>query len=406
MANFDMMRRLARDEGGKIILLVLDGLGGLPLQANGKTELETANTPNMDQLAGAGSLGAIVPVARGISPGSGPAHLALFGYDPVQYDIGRGVLSAFGVGMDVQWNDVMARGNFATLDENGIVTDRRAGRIPTEETEKRLDVLRSIEIPGVTITLKAEKEYRFVLHIRGEGLSGHVADTDPQVTGEPFQKAVPTSEEPAAEFTADIINQWVEKAVQALKGYEPANGILLRGVAMDPNLPKYPDVYRLKAACVAVYPMYKGVSKLVGMTVIDTSNINEPQEEFEKVVEIWNDYDFVFCHIKRLDSLGEDGNFDGKAAYIEKVDAALPTLLNLNPDVLMITGDHSTPAKLRSHSWHPVPFLLHAPATAMPSGADHFGERICYNGPLGIFPSVDIMPLALAHALRLDKYGA
>ncbi|MCI0711908.1 MAG: 2,3-bisphosphoglycerate-independent phosphoglycerate mutase [Chloroflexi bacterium] len=406
MANFDMMRRLARDEGGKIILLVLDGLGGLPLEATGKTELETANTPNMDKLAGAGSLGAIVPVARGISPGSGPAHLALFGYDPIQFDIGRGVLSAFGVGMDVQWNDVMARGNFATLDENGIVTDRRAGRISTEEAEKRLDVLRSIEIPGVTITLKAEKEYRFVLHVRGEGLSGHVADTDPQVTGEPMQKAVPTSEEPAAQFTADIINQWVGKAVQALKGYEPANGVLLRGVAMDPNLPKYNDVYRLKAACVAVYPMYKGVSKLVGMTVIDTYDINEPQEEFEKVAGIWGDYDFIFCHVKRPDSLGEDGNFDGKAAYIEKVDAALPTLLNLNPDVLMITGDHSTPAKLRSHSWHPVPFLLHAPATTMPSGADHFGERICYKGPLGIFPSADIMPLALAHALRLDRYGA
>ena len=406
MANLDLMRRLARAEGGKIIMLVLDGLGGLPMEAGGKTELETAHTPNMDKLAKEGTLGAIVPVARGIAPGSGPAHLGLFGYDPITYDIGRGVLSAFGVGMDVQAGDVMARGNFCTLDANGIVTDRRAGRISTEEGAKRLDLLRQIEIPGVEITLAGEKEYRFVLHLRGTGLSGDVHDTDPQITGVPTERAMPANPDRAAEHTANIVNEWVSRAVEVLQGQEPANGVLLRGFAMDPNLPKYQDVYKLKAACVAVYPMYKGVSKLVGMDVIDTAGIETPEEEFAKIADIWHDYDFIFCHIKKTDSLGEDGNFAGKAAYIEKVDQALPRLLALNPDVLMITGDHSTPAKLRAHSWHPVPFLLSAPATHMPDTADHFGERACYNGGLGIFPSADVMQLALAHALRLDKYGA
>lgn len=406
MANLELMRRLARDEGGKIVLLVMDGLGGLPLDNDGPTELEAANTPNMDRLAAEGSLGGIVPVSPGITPGSGPAHLALFGYDPLEFDVGRGVLSALGVGMDVQWNDVMARGNFCTLDPDGLVLDRRAGRIATEEAKKRLDLLKDISVPGVDITLMNEKEYRFVMHMRGEGLNGDITDTDPQLTGEPVLKAEPVSPEPASSHTAELVNEWIEKALDRLQGQEPANGVLLRGFGMDPNLPKYEDVFRLRSACVAVYPMYKGVSRLVGMDVIDTSGINEPQEEFDKVAEIWDDYDFIFCHIKKTDSLGEDGNFDGKRAYIEKVDQALSTILDLQPDVLMITGDHSTPAKLRYHSWHPVPFLLWAPATHMPSRVATFGERACLTGNLGIFPARDIMQLAMAHALRLDKFGA
>lgn len=406
MANFELMHRLTRDEGGKIILLVMDGLGGLPLEPGGKTELETAHTPNMDKLASAGSLGAITPVARGIAPGSGPAHLGLFGYDPIQYDIGRGVLSALGVGLEMRDGDIAARGNFCTIDSNGIVTDRRAGRISTEEAEKRLELLRGISLPGVEITLQSEKEYRFVIHFRGAGLSGEVSDTDPQVTGEPIGKALPIDKDRSAEHTANLVNQFVEEALKRLAGHEPANGILFRGFAKDPNLPKYHEVYKLKAACVAIYPMYKGVSRLVGMDVIDTTGLNDPAEEFAKIAEVWNDYDFIFCHIKKTDSLGEDGNFAGKAEYIEKVDKALPALLDLNPSVLIITGDHSTPAKLRAHSWHPVPLLMHAPETAMPSLASEFGERACYNGPLGIFPAHDLMQLALAHAQRLDKYGA
>ncbi|HYO89311.1 MAG TPA: 2,3-bisphosphoglycerate-independent phosphoglycerate mutase [Candidatus Limnocylindrales bacterium] len=404
MANFDLTRRLTLDEGGKILLLVMDGLGGLPLTPDGKTELEAAHTPNMDAIAITGSLGLSIPVARGIAPGSGPAHLGLFGYDPIVYDIGRGVLEAMGIGLRVGDGDVAVRGNFCTVDDHGLITDRRAGRIPTEEGEKRVALLQNILVDGATVEVKAGEGYRFALVIRGEGLDDAVADTDPQVTGEAPLPARATR--PSGERTAAIANQWIAGVRERLKGQEPANMITLRGFACDPRLPKFSDVYKLKAACVAVYPMYKGVSQLVGMDIIPTDMHYTVQDEFNKVAEIWNDYDFVFCHVKYTDSRGEDGNFDGKVAVIEEVDRALPTLLGLNPDVLIITGDHSTPAKLRSHSWHPVPLLLSAPETAMPDRATAFGERECIGGALGQFPAADLMPIALGHARRLGKFGA
>ncbi len=406
MSNFELIGELARNKGGKIVMIVMDGLGGLPLESGGKTELETADTPNMDRLAREGSLGGTIPVRRGITPGSGPAHLGLFGYDPIHYDVGRGVLSAFGVGLDVKPGDVAVRGNFCTLDENRIITDRRAGRIPNEEGRQRVDLLRDIEIEGVETTVELVKEYRFVLTMRGENLSHEIDDTDPQVTGQSPLDPVPSISNQATDYTADRFKAWIAEAEKRLAGHEPANGVLLRGFATDPNLPKYGDVYKLNAACVAVYPMYKGVSKLVGMDVIDTADVETPQDEFDKVAEVYPDYDFIFCHIKKTDSYGEDGNFDGKVHLIEVVDRALPTILNLNPDVLIITGDHATPAKMRFHSWHPVPTLLWAPATHMPGVADHFGERACYTGTIGQIPATDLMPLALAHANRLDKYGA
>jgi 2,3-bisphosphoglycerate-independent phosphoglycerate mutase len=404
MANFDLTRRLTTEEGGKILLLVMDGLGGLPMTPDGKTELEAAYTPNMDALAKNGSLGMTIPVARGVAPGSGPAHLGLFGYDPLVFDIGRGVLEALGIGLRVGDGDVAVRGNFCTLDANGLITDRRAGRIPTEEGEKRVALLQNIPVDGATVEVKAGEGYRFALVVRGEGLTDDVLDTDPQATGvAPLPARAKT---PAGDRTAAILNQWIAGATERLKGQEPANGITLRGVASDPALPKYSDVYKLKAACVAVYPMYKGVSQLVGMDIIPTDMHDSVQDEFDKVASIWADYDFVFCHVKYTDSRGEDGNFDGKVKVIEEVDRALPTLLGLNPDVLIITGDHSTPAKLRSHSWHPVPLLLHAPETAMPDRATAFGERECMTGALGQFPAADLMPIALGHARRFVKYGA
>ena len=404
MANFDLTRRLTTDEGGKILLLVMDGLGGLPLTPDGKTELEAAHTPNMDAIAKTGSLGMTIPVARGVAPGSGPAHLGLFGYDPLVYDIGRGVLEALGIGLRVGDGDVAVRGNFCTLDANGLITDRRAGRISTEEGEKRIALLQNIPVDGATVEVRAGEGYRFAIVIRGAGLNDDVLDTDPQATGVAPLPA--RAKSPAGERTAAILNQWIAGATERLKGHEPANGITLRGVASDPALPKYSDVYKLKAACVAVYPMYKGVSQLVGMDIIHTDMHDSVQDEFDKVAQIWNDYDFVFCHVKYTDSRGEDGNFDGKVAVIEEVDRALPTLLGLQPDVLIITGDHSTPAKLRSHSWHPVPLLLHAPETAMPDRAVAFGERECMSGALGQFPAADLMPIALGHAKRFVKYGA
>ncbi len=404
MANFDLTRRLTLDKGGKILLLVMDGLGGLPREKDGLTELEAANTPNMDRLAREGSTGLSIPVVRGVAPGSGPAHLALFGYDPLVYEIGRGVLEATGIGLQVNPGDVAIRGNFCTVDENGIIVDRRAGRIPTEEAAKRVELLREIELPGVQIDVRVAKEYRFAVVLRGEGLSGAVADTDPQQTGVPPLPA--RALKPEAEHTAELVNRWLELAREKLRGQEPANMCTLRGFSEEPGLPKYAEVYKLKAACVAVYPMYKGVASLVGMDIIETSAHDSTQDEFDKVAQIWDEYDFVFCHIKYTDSRGEDGDFDAKVAVIEGVDAALPTLLGLEPSVLIITGDHSTPATYRAHSWHPVPTLLWAPGTHMPDRAQSFGERECMTGALGQFPATDLMPLALAHARRMKKFGA
>ena len=404
MADFDVMRRLAKEDGGKIVMLVMDGVGGLPLEPGGPTELEAAATPNMDQLALQASLGLSNPIGYGITPGSGPAHLALFGYDPLTYDIGRGVLESFGIGMDVGTADVAVRGNFCSLDENGSITDRRAGRIPTEKGDELCKLLSAIEIPGVEIEVRVVKEYRFALALRGKGLDPSLADTDPQEVGKaplPIRAL-----RPEAERTAGLVQAWVDQARPILADHSPANGFSLRGFSSDPNLPKYADVYKLKAACVAVYPMYRGVSQLVGMDVLPTDPHDSPADEFDRVAAAWDDYDFFFVHIKYTDSRGEDGDFEAKVTVIEQVDEALPRLLALKPDVLIITADHSTPAKMKSHSWHPVPTLLWAPGYNRRDPAQAFGETECLKGALGIFPADQLMALALAHAGRLNKYGA
>lgn len=400
---YDYLPQLRRPSDSKIVLLVLDGLGGLPNKPDGPTELEAAATPIMDQLASEGTLGQTIPIRAGITPGSGPAHLALFGYDPLVYEVGRGALEANGVGLDVHLGDVAARGNFCTLDENGLISDRRAGRISSAEAMPAIERLQSIQIPGVELEVRQVKEYRFALVMRGEGLHPQINDTDPQRTGAaplPIQ-----AQHPSAGRAADLFNLWVAKAQEVLADQPKANGVTLRGFATDPQLPQYLEAYGLKAACVAVYPMYRGVSKLVGMDVIQFEG-EYPADEFAAAKRVWNDYDFFFIHIKKTDSMGEDGDFDGKARIIESVDAALPKLLDLKPDVLIITGDHSTPALMKAHSWHPVPFLLWAPALHLPDSQTQFGERACALGGLGTFPAVDTMSFALAHAGRLNKYGA
>ncbi|MBN1316188.1 MAG: 2,3-bisphosphoglycerate-independent phosphoglycerate mutase [Anaerolineales bacterium] len=404
MADFELMRKLTQKNSSKIVLLVMDGVGGLPIVPGGPTELEAASTNNMDRLASAGSTGLAMPIGYGITPGSGPAHLSLFGYNPLEYDIGRGVLEAFGIGLAVGPDDVAARGNFCSLDENGLITDRRAGRIPTEKGDELCQLLSQIELPGVEIVIQVVKEYRFALILRGKGLNPQLKDTDPQVVG---KAPLPvTALKPEAERTAKLVQEWVDQASEILKDHHPANGFTLRGFSCDPNLPKFDDVYKLKAACMAVYPMYKGVSQLVGMDVLESDAHDTTADEFDRVARVWDSYDFFFVHIKYTDSRGEDGDFDAKVKVIEQVDEALPRLLALNPDVLIITGDHSTPARMRSHSWHPVPTLLWAPATHRPDSVREFGETACLNGSLGIFPTVELMPLALAHAGRLAKYGA
>ena len=400
---FDYISPLLQTNDKKIVLLIMDGLGGLPIEAGGPTELEYANTPVMDRLASEGSLGQTIPIRQGITPGSGPAHLSLFGYDPLVYDVGRGALSANGVGLIVNPGDVAARGNFCTIDSDGMITDRRAGRISSEEAAPVVEKLKTIQIPGVEIELKQVKEYRFVIVMRGENLSPALKDTDPQKTGiAPLQVE---AEDEASRNASELFNQWIEKAKQVLADEPKANCVTLRGFATDPELISYKQAYGLYAACVAAYPMYRGVAKLVGMDVIQFEG-ETPEDEFNALKSIWTNYDFFFVHIKKTDSKGEDGDFEGKAKIIESVDLALPTLLDLKPDVLIITGDHSTPAKMKSHSWHPVPFLLWAPETHLKDSQEKFGERACQRGGLGTISALDTMPLALAHANRMQKFGA
>ena len=400
--KFKLINNMAVEDGSKIILLLLDGLGGVSWEAGGKTELEAANTPNMDALTSKAALGLSEVVAPGFSPGSGPGHLALFGYDPLQNIIGRGVLEAMGIGFELEPQDVAIRCNFCSLDAEGNITDRRAGRIPTKECVKRVEILRSIKISGVEIFVEPVKEYRFALVLRGEGLNPAIQETDPQMTGVP---PLPIQAlDPAAGKTAEILRQWWDEANKLLAYMPPANSCTMRGYAKDPGLPRFPEIYKIKSAAVAVYPMYKGVSRLVGMDVIE-HDAQTPAEEFEVVKEHWNEYDFFFVHIKKTDSYGEDGNFDAKVGVIEAVDQALPTLLDLEPDALVITGDHSTPSLLKRHSWHRVPVLIWA-EWARYGKAASFGETSCAAGTLGLIHHVDIMPLALAHAKRLNKFGA
>ncbi len=400
---FENLSELAIPGKSKIVLLIMDGLGDIPMEPGGKTPLEAANTPNMDRLAAEGALGRTIPIERGITPGSGPAHMSLFGVDPVAHEVGRGVLELFGVGMKVKKGDVAARGNFCTANKEGIITDRRAGRIPSKEALPLVERFKQIEVPGVSTEVRQVKEYRFAVVMRGEGLSPDLEETDPQRTGvKPLEVVAKT---PEAQHTADLYNQWIHKAWDLLSDQEKANCLTLRGFSTDPGLPQYKDMYGLRAAAIAVYPMYRGVSELVGMDVIEFEG-ETPSDEFAALARVWNDYDFFFVHIKKTDSYGEDGNFDGKMHIIEGVDQALPELLQLKPDVLMITGDHSTPCKLKSHSWHPVPFLMWAPASVRVDDQSAFGETNCAHGGLGTFYALETMPLAMAHALRLAKFGA
>lgn len=402
MANFDLMKELHIAEQTKIVMLVMDGLGGLPMEPGGPTELEAARTPNLDSLAAESTCGLSVPISPGVTPGSGPAHLALFGYDPLRYEIGRGVLEACGIGFPLGPNDVAARGNFCTVDENGLVADRRAGRIPTEKGAELCQLLRAIQLPDVETFVEPVKEYRFVVVLRGEGLSGGLTETDPQQVGVPPRSIKALI--PEAQRTAELFNQWIAQAREMLADQHPANMVLLRGPDKTPLLPSMAEVYGLKAAAIATYPMYRGVATLVGMDILETGQTLE--EEVETLKGHWAEYDFFFFHVKKTDSTGEDGDFARKALVIEHVDeAVVPAIISLEPDVFIVTGDHSTPALLKSHSWHPVPTLLHS-KYCRSDEVQAFGERACMRGGLGVFPAKDLMQLAMANALRLTKFGA
>lgn len=397
----DLTRQLQKPSDQKIVLYVGDGLGGLPLDPGQPTELEAASTPNLDQLAARGVLGLSVPVLPGIAPGSGPGHLGLFGYDPLQYNIGRGVLEALGIDFDLGSDDVAIRGNYCTVDGEGRITDRRAGRIASEVGAKLCEKLDKIEIPGVEVFVRHVKEYRLVIVFRGPGLGGDVNDTDPQRTG--VAPLEPVGRDEASQKTAEICREFLRQAADVLRDDAPANLLTMRGIAKRPAIPTYEEVYGLRAAAIAVYPMYRGLARLVGMDVLDAGLTLDDQ--MNRLEAAWNDYDFFFVHFKYTDSTGEDGDFEAKVRRTEEFDAAVPRITALNPGVILVTGDHSTPAKLKAHSWHPVPTLL-AADTCRFDGSTSFGENQCLRGGLGQFEAKYLMLQALAHAGRLEKYGA
>jgi 2,3-bisphosphoglycerate-independent phosphoglycerate mutase len=397
----DLTRELHVKNDTKIVFYVADGLGGLPQEPGGLTELETANTPNLDALAKRGISGGSIPVFPGISPGSGPGHLGLFGYDPIKHLIGRGALEATGIGFQLEQGDVAIRCNFCTLDAQGNISDRRAGRISTEESTPLVKKLRAVSIPGITLFVEPVKEHRFVVVLRGKGLGGHVHDTDPQLTGVPPLEPVAADE--GSKKTAEICAEFVRQARRILADQPKANCCTLRGISPKPHLPSYEEVYGLHAAAIAVYPMYKGLAQLVGMDLV--GNAQTLDEQMSVLQENWAKYDFFFVHYKYTDSTGEDGNFAAKVKKTEEFDAAVPRITALKPDVLVVTGDHSTPSMLRGHSWHPVPTLLVA-KNCRTDACQKFGETECLRGGLGLFEARFLMPLALANAGRLTKYGA
>jgi len=392
---------IAKNES-KMLLVVLDGMGGLAGD-RGKTELETANTPNMDKLAKENELGLMYPVEVGITPGSGPGHLGLFGYEPLDYPIGRGILEALGLGIHVDSKTVLARCNFATIDQNNIVKDRRAGRISDDENKRLCEKLNSAidEIDGIKIEFVTGKEHRFVLVLRGVESDGDVRDTDPQIEGVEPLKAEAENEQ--SYLTAEIVNKLYETAREILKDEQKANGILFRGISKMPKISVMQERHGIKCACIATYPMYKGLAKLVGMSILEAGET--VQNEIDTLKREYNNYDYFFMHIKKTDSYGEDGNFEKKVGVIEQFDSLLPELIKMKFDVIAITADHSTPSILKAHSYHPVPLLLISKYPRL-NKVDGFSETECLKGSIGRIYSKQLINLMLAASDRLKKYGA
>jgi 2,3-bisphosphoglycerate-independent phosphoglycerate mutase len=393
---------LAIRNDNKIVVLLIDGLGGMSHKDYGyKTELEYAKHPNLDRLASQGTTGMLTPVLPGVTPGSGPAHIGLFGLDPISFNIGRGVLEALGIGLVPEPTDVLARGNFCTVDSQGAIVDRRAGRIATQVCEERLALLRDIRVPRSDIELHAVQDHRFVLRLKGADLDGAIANTDPGAVGAKPKRAKALT--PRAETTAGIVNAFVDQALDRLRGQSVANALVLRGFSMLPNIPGFCELYGLRSAALAIYPMYKGLARTVGMDILECGKTFSDQ--LRTLETHWDNYDYFFIHYKYTDSCGEDGDFLSKVNHIETLDGCIDPLVRLDPAVLAITGDHSTPAALKSHSWHPVPLLL-VSSTSRRDGSTAFTETVCARGALGNMESKYLMGLLLAHALRLDKFGA
>ena len=400
MIDQEELRDCYTSTPSKIVLLVVDGLGGLAHPDTRLSELETAHIPNLDAMALESACGLTTPVLPGVAPGSGPGHLALFGYDPLKHMIGRGALEALGIDVALEPGDIAARGNFCMVDGDGLLADRRAGRIPTQLSAPLCERLDKIEIDGVQLDVFPVQDYRFVLRLRGEGLSEFISETDPQVTGAAPLTVKPLA--PGATRTAALVNEFVAQAGKFLAEEERANMVLLRGFARLPDLPPMGDVYRLNTAGIAAYPMYRGLAEVAGMKVIPTGHTFG--DEVETLRQNYNNHDFFFIHYKPADAAGEDGDFDAKVKCLEDLDPFIPQIRELEPDVFLVAGDHSTPAIMAAHSWHPVPFMLHSKLTRG-EGVPGFNERTCAQGSVGSILATQVMLLAMSHAGKLNKYG-
>ncbi len=400
VVSSDVCKSLHRSAESKILLMVVDGLGGLPHQQTGLSELEMARLPNLDRLAATGSCGLHTQVVPGMTLGSGAAHLGLFGYDPLKYEIGRGALSALGLGLDFKCGDVAIRLNFCTTDSEGVILDRRAGRISTDKCRQLCELLQRVSISGVELEVVPEQDYRAVAKLRGTGLSDRVTDSDPQITGVPPLPLTALSEE--ADRTVEVANEFLLQTKKLLENERPSNMVLMRGFGSYPKLPQFSDVYGVRALALAAYLLYLGVAAAMGMDVVAT--YNDLEAEFSTLEEHFGAYDFAYLHVKPTDSAGEDSDFERKIGLLEEVDAFIPRAEALSPDVLLITGDHSTPAVMGSHSWHPVPFVISGSWT-LPMQGTAFSERGCAGGVLGNVNSTFLMTLVLAHAGRLAKFG-
>ncbi len=400
MIDLQELRDCYLNTPSKIVLLVVDGLGGLAHPDTGLSELETARLPNLDAMAQESACGLTTPVLPGVAPGSGPGHLALFGYDPLKHIIGRGALEALGIDVELQPGDVAARGNFCTIDSQGLLTDRRAGRIPTELSAPICHRLDRIQLDGVQVDVFPVQDYRFVLRLRGEGLSEAVTETDPQQTGVPALPVRPLNG--GAEHTAALVNQFVEQAAYLMSEEDRANMLLLRGFAQMPTLPPMGQVYRMNPAAIAAYPMYRGLATVAGMKVIPTGR--QFADEVETMRRNFDAHDFFFIHYKPADAAGEDGDFNAKVRCLEELDPLIPAIRELQPDVFIVAGDHATPAITAGHSWHPVPFMLHSHLTRG-EGIPAFNERACRQGSIGSIPATNVMLLGMSHAGKMAKYG-
>ena len=401
MIDFPYLAELVQQTDSKIVMLVADGLGGSPDSVRRRTELQGARVPHLDRLAQNSAVGLTIPVAHGITPGSGPGHLALFGYDPLKYVVGRGVIEAMGIEMELKPGDVAARGNFATVDMDGLLVDRRAGRIESESAVLLVEKLNEISVDSVETLVAHVTEHRFVLRFRSEGLSDALTETDPQRTGVP--PLAVKARVKAAQHMAKLANAFVEQAAHALESGTPANAVLLRGWSSSPAIPSMAEAYCLKPAAIAAYPMYRGLARLTGMQVLSTGATFA--DEIETLRRHYDEHDFFYIHYKPTDTAGEDGDFDAKKRALEVLDEHIPALLDLKPDVFIVAGDHATPSAMGTHSWHPVPFLLNSKHTEG-DGVDRFAERDLRCGSLGIFEAKNVMTLALAHAGKLLKFGA